>query len=66
MGLNESSSQRLNLRLVSAEGTLMSKTELSFTMAKGTKDPDEEFMTHALLTHVKAHAHELGLLNWER
>jgi hypothetical protein len=35
-------------------------------MVKGAKGPDEEFMTHALLTHVKAHAHELGLLNWER
>ena len=22
-------------------------------------------MTHELLTHVKAHANELGLLNWE-
>jgi hypothetical protein len=60
-GLKESSSRRLYLQLVSAEGTLMWKTELPFTMVKGAKGPDEEFVTHALLTHVRAHANELGL-----
>jgi len=60
-GLKESSSRRLYLHLVSAEGTLMWKTELPFTIVKGTKDLDEEMVTKALLTHVRAHANELGL-----
>jgi hypothetical protein len=60
-GLKESSSQRLYLHLVSAEGTLMWKTELPFTMVKGAKDLDEEMVTQALLTHVRAQANELGL-----
>ena len=60
-GLKERSSRRLYLQLVSAEGTLMWKTELPFTMVKGAKGPDEEFVTHALLTHVRAQANELGL-----
>jgi hypothetical protein len=30
-------------------------------MVKGTKDMDEEFVTQALLTHVKSQATELGL-----
>jgi len=60
-GLKESSSRRLYLHLVSAEGTLMWKTELPFTIVKGTKGLDEEMVTKALLTHVRAHANELGL-----
>jgi hypothetical protein len=60
-GFKESSSRRLYLQMVSAEGTLMWKTELPFTMVKGTKGMDEEFVTQALLTHVRAHANELGL-----
>jgi hypothetical protein len=60
-GFKETFSRRLYLQLVSAEGTLMWKTELLFTIVKGTKDLDEEMVTHALLTHVRAHAHELGL-----
>lgn len=60
-GFKETSSRRLYLQLVSAEGTLMWKTELLFTIVKGTKDLDEEMVTHTLLTHVKAHANELGL-----
>jgi hypothetical protein len=60
-GLKESSSQRLYLQMVSAEGTLMWKTELPFTMVKGTKGMDEEFVTQALLTHVRTQANELGL-----
>jgi hypothetical protein len=60
-GLKESSSQRLYLHLVNAEGTLMWKTELPFTMVKGAKDLDEEIATQALLTHVRAQANEVGL-----
>jgi hypothetical protein len=61
VGLKESSSRRLYLHLVSAEGTLMWKTELPYTIVKGAKDLDEEIVTKALLTHVKAHANELEL-----
>jgi hypothetical protein len=61
MGLKESSSRRLYLHLVSAEGTLMWKTELPYTIVMGAKDLDEEIVTKALLTHVKAHANELEL-----
>ena len=61
VGLKESSSRRLYLQMVSAEGTLMWKTELPFTMVKGTKGMDEEFVTQALLTHVRTQANELGL-----
>jgi hypothetical protein len=61
VGLKESSSRRLYLQMVSAEGVLIWKTELPFTMVKGTKDMDEEFVTQALLTHVKSQATELGL-----
>lgn len=60
-GFKERSSRRLYLHLVSAEGSLMWKTELPFTLAKGAKDLDEEMMTRALLAHVRAHASELGL-----
>jgi hypothetical protein len=61
VGLKQSSSRRLYLQLVSAEGTLMWKTELPFTMVRGTKGMDEEFVTQALLTHVRTQANELGL-----
>jgi hypothetical protein len=60
-GLKESSSQRLYLHLMSRSGTLMWKTELSYTIVKGAKDLDEEMVTKALLTHVRAHVNELGL-----
>lgn len=60
-GLKESSSRKLYLQLVSAKGILMWKTELSYTIVRGVKDLDEEMVTKALLTHVKAHANELGL-----
>lgn len=40
----------------------MWKTELPYTIVKGAKDLDEEMVTEALLTHVKAHANELGLV----
>ena len=61
VGLKESSSRRLYLQMVSAEGVLIWKTELPFTMVKGTKDMDEEFVTQALLTHAKSQATELEL-----
>ena len=61
VGLKENSSRRLYLKMVSAEGTLMWKTELPFTMVKGTKGIDEKFVTQALLTHVRTQANELGL-----
>jgi len=61
VGLKESSSRRLYLQMVDAEGTLIWKTELPFTMVKGTKGMDEEFVTQALLTHVRTQAIELGL-----
>lgn len=60
-GLKESSSQRLYLHLMSRSGTLMWKTELSYTIVKGAKDLDEEMVTKALLIHVRAHVNELGL-----
>jgi hypothetical protein len=60
-GLKESSSRRLYVHLVSAEGTIMWKTELPYTIVKGAKDLDEEMVTKALLTHVRAHANKLGL-----
>ena len=59
--LKESSSRRLYLQLVSHSGTLMWKTELPYTIVKGAKDLDEEMVTNALLTHVRAQANELGL-----
>lgn len=59
-GLKENSQRRLSLHLVSAKGTLMWKTEMPFTMVQGAKDLDEDLATQALLTHVKAHANELG------
>ena len=61
VGLKENSSRRLYLQMVNAEGTLMWKTELPFTIVKGTKGMDEEFVTQALLTHVRTEANELGL-----
>ena len=60
-GLKMSSSRRLYLYLLSAEGSLMWKTELPFTVSKGAKDLNEDMMTRALLAHVRAHSSELGL-----
>jgi hypothetical protein len=61
MGLKESSSKRLYLYLMSDSGTLLWKTELSYTIVKGAKDLDEAMVTRALITYVWAHANELGL-----
>jgi hypothetical protein len=46
---------------MSADGTLIWKTELPYTIVKGAKDLDEEIVTKALLTHVRAHSNELEL-----
>ena len=64
VGLKESSSRRLYLQMVSAEGTLIWKTELPFTMVEGTKSMDEEFVTQALVTHVRSQINELGLADF--
>jgi hypothetical protein len=64
-GLKERSSQRLYLQLVSDSGALMWKTELPYTIVTGAKDLDEEIVTKALLTHVRAHANELGFAELE-
>ena len=61
VGLKESSSRRLYLHLVTDSGILMWKTELPYTIEKGTKNLDEEAVTKALLTHVRAHADAIGL-----
>jgi hypothetical protein len=60
-GLKESSAQRLYLHLMSDSGTVIWKTELAYTIVKGAKDLDEEMVTKALLTRVRAQANELGL-----
>lgn len=58
-GLKERSAQRLYLGLGCDSGTLMWKTELPYTIVTGAKDLDEEIVTKALLTHVRAQANEL-------
>ena len=58
--LKESSSRRLYLHLATDSGTLMWKTELPYTIEKGAKNLDEEAVTKALLTHVRAHAEAIG------
>ena len=60
VGLKESSSRRLYLHLVTDSGTLMWKTELPYTIEQGAKNLDEEAVTKALLTHVRAHAEAIG------
>jgi len=59
-GWKERYPKRLYLRLVSAEGTLLWKAELPFSVVKGTKEIDEEIVKRVLLTHVRTHAKELG------
>jgi hypothetical protein len=59
-GWKERYPKRLYLRLVSAEGTLLWKAELPFSVVKGTKEVDEEIVKRILLTHVRTHAKELG------
>jgi hypothetical protein len=60
LGLKEKYPQRLFLHLVSAEGTLLWKAELPFTVVKGKKEVDEEMAKRDLLTHITTHAKELG------
>lgn len=59
VGMKESSSRRLYL-LVTDSGTLIWKTELPYTIEQGAKNLDEEAVTKALLTHVRAHAEAIG------
>jgi hypothetical protein len=59
--LKEKHSKRLYLYLARADGTLMWKDELPFSLVQGTKDLDEQWATRALAAHVRAHAQELGL-----
>lgn len=59
-GLKERYPQRLFLRLVGAEGTLLWKSELPFMVVKGTKEVDEEMVKRTLLAHITTHAKELG------
>jgi hypothetical protein len=60
LGLKEKYPQRLFLHLVSAEGTLLWKGELPFTVVKGAKDIDEDMAKQTLLSHITTHAKELG------
>ena len=61
-GWKERYPKRLYLHLVSAEGTLMWKAELPFSVVKGTKEVDAEIVKRILLTHIRTHAKELGLI----
>ena len=61
MGLKETSSHRLYLRLMTDSGVLLWKTELPYIIVKGAKELDERRVRNALLTHVKEHANEIGL-----
>ena len=60
VGMKESSSRRLYLHLATGSGTLIWKTELPYTIEQGAKNLDEEAVTKALLTHVRAHAEAIG------
>jgi hypothetical protein len=59
-GSKERYPNRLYLYLVSAEGTLLCKAELPFSVVKGTREVDEEIVKGILLIHVRTHAKELG------
>lgn len=61
-GLKERHSKRLYLYLISADGILMWKDELPFTLVEGAKDLDEAGVRDALMAHVLAHARDLRLL----
>jgi hypothetical protein len=60
-GLKERLLRRLYLHLVSDSGTLIWKTELPYTIEKGSKNLSEELVTKVLLAHVRAHAVDIGL-----
>lgn len=61
MGLKETSSYRLYLRLTTESGVLLWKTELPYTIVKGTKPLEEKQMMDALLARVRLQANEIGL-----
>lgn len=58
-GLKDRYRQRLFLRLITSEGTLLWKAELPFTLTKGAKEIDEEFAKRTLMAHVTSHENEL-------
>ena len=64
-GSKERYPKRLYLHLVSAEGTLLWKAELPFSVVKGTREVDEEIVKRILLIHVRIHAKELGGPKWD-
>lgn len=60
-GLKERAPMRLYLHLVNANGTVMWRDELPFTVVKGAKEIDETWVKQALLARVMARVNELGL-----
>ncbi len=60
-GWSEREEKRLYLYLTNAQGALVWKDELPFTVVKGAKPPLEEAVRGRLATHFMAHADELGL-----
>jgi hypothetical protein len=61
MGLKETSSHRLYVRLMTDSGILLWRTELPYTLVRGAKTIDEEMVTKALLSHVRQYANEIGV-----
>lgn len=61
MGLKQTSSHRLYLRLTTDSGALLWKTELPYTIVQGTKALEEKRMMEALLAHVRLQTNEIGL-----
>ncbi len=60
-GMKERHPKRLYLHLVDAQGTMMWKDELPFTIVKGAKEIDETWVKQALMARVMARVNELGL-----
>lgn len=60
-GLKDRVSRRLYLHLVDANGTVIWKDELPFTVVTGTKAIDETWLKQALMARVMARVNELGL-----
>lgn len=60
-GWSEREEKRLYLYLTDAQGALVWKDELPFTVVKGAKPPLEEAVRERLATHFMTHADKLGL-----
>ncbi len=60
-GWSEREEKRLYLYLTDAQGALVWKDELPYTIVKGAKPPPEEAVRGRLATHFMAHADALGL-----